>query len=238
MHSEFDAAVYGEQPTRGNTNRLRAWGALAGIVGPVLLVVYFATPALTGWPYAGASPGTLVAYANSHALLFYAGGWLQATGALLSILFFLVLLKLSGTAGQLAGLATIVGCALLLSVVVVEAALLEAVPMAASAGDTATVATTFALSNGVFSRIFPLAPAPLLFAGIGLALEPFVLPAGFARSARVVAALFVIAGVAAIFGTPGLVFAIVMSVVQAIWILAAAVALARSLRRSRSSAGG
>jgi hypothetical protein len=40
-----------------------------------------------------------------------------------------------------------------------------------------------------------------------------------------VAALFVVAGIAAVFGTPGLIFAIVMSVVQAICILAAAVAL-------------
>ena len=95
-----------------------------------------------------------------------------------------------------------------------------------SAHDPATVASTFALSNGVFSRIFPLAPAPLLFAGIGFALQPAVLPPGFARSARVVAGLFLAAGVAAIFGPPGLIFAIVMSVVQAIWILAAAATLA------------
>lgn len=208
-------------------------GSLAGIAGPVLLVIYFAAPAVTGWPYAGASPDKLLRYASSHSLLFYAGGWLQATGALLSIVFFLALLKLSETAARMSGIATIVGCALLLSVVVIEAALLEAVPMAASAGDRATVATTFALSNGVFARIFPLAPAPLLFAGIGFALEPAVLRPGFARSARVVAVLFVIAGIAAVFGTPGLIFAIVMSVVQAIWILTAAVALNLSWRRVR-----
>lgn len=217
-------------------DRLRLFGSLAGIAGPVLLVIYFATPAVTGWPYAGASADQLVRYANSHSLLFYAGGWLQATGALLSIVFFLALLKLSETAGRMSGIATIVGCALLLSVVVIEAALLEAVPMAASAGDRATVATTFALSNGVFARIFPLAPAPLLFAGIGFALAPAVLRSGFARSARVVAALFVIAGIAAVFGTPGLIFAIVMSVVQAIWILSAAVALNLSWRRARKAA--
>ncbi len=208
--------------------RLRRLGAACGIVGPVLLVIYFAVPAMTGWPYAGASPDRLVTYANSHQLLFYAGGWLQATGALLSILFFLVLLRLSGTSARLSGLVLIVGCALLLAVVLIEAALLEAVPMAAAAGDRATVATTFALSNGVFARIFPLAPAPLLFAGVGYALEPTVLRPGFARSARMVAVLFVIAGIAAIFATVGLIFAIIMSVVQAIWILTAGIALARS----------
>lgn len=199
----------------------------------MLLVIYFVTPALTGWPYAGAPAQQLTSYANPHALLFYAGGWLQATGALLSILFFLTLLKISDTPLSFAGLVTIVGCAILLAVVLVEAALLEAVPMAAHAGDTPTVATTFALSNGVFARIFPLAPAPMLFAGIGYALRPAALNTGYARSARIVAAAFVVAGIAAVFSTVGLILAIVMSVVQAIWILAAAIALALSTRLSR-----
>ena len=212
--------------------RVRAMGSLAGIAGPILLIIYFAVPAMTGWPYTGASPHQLIGYANTHALLFYAGGWLQATGAVLSILFFLALLRLSGAATSMAGLVTVVGCTILLAVVLIEAALLEAVPMAANAGDAATVATTFALSNGVFARIFPLGPAPLLFGGIGFALAPTVLPPGYARSAKIVAALFVVAGIAAVFGTPGLIFAIVMSVVQAIWILTAGVSLHLSSRRA------
>jgi hypothetical protein len=208
---------------------MRKWGAAAGILGPVLLVIYFATPAFVHWPYAGASPTDLIAYATAHSSLFYVGGWLQVTGAALSVLFFLVLLQLSGARARLAGAVTLVGAALLLSVVTIEAALLEAVPMAAAAGDQATVATTFALSNGVFARIFPLAPAPLLFAGVGLALRCApVLPRFFARSALVIAGLFVLSGIAAIFGTPGLIFAIAMSGVQAIWIAAAAIALAAS----------
>ena len=211
--------------------KVRAGGALAGIVGPILLIIYFAVPAISGWPYAGASPHQLTNYANTHALLFYAGGWLQATGAVLSILFFLALLRLSGTTASFAGSTTLVGCSILLAVVLIEAALLEAVPIAAQAGDAATVATTFALSNGVFARIFPLGPAPLLFGGLGFALAPTVLPPGYARSAKVVAGLFALAGVAAVFGTPGLVFAIVMSVVQAIWILTAAVRLRLPHRR-------
>ncbi|MDT0466862.1 hypothetical protein RM764_28300 [Streptomyces sp. DSM 41699] len=132
----------------------------------------------------------------------------------------------------MAGLVTLVGCAVLLAVVLIEAALLEAVPAAAHAKDAATVATAFALSNGVFARIFPLAPAPLLFIGIGYALRPSVLHKRYANSAKVVAALFVVAGIAAIFGTPGLIFAIVMSVVQAIWILTAAIGLSVSSRRT------
>lgn len=226
------AAVPGNPAER----RLRTLGALAGIIGPLLLVAYFSAPALVNWPYAGASPGKLVAYATAHRLLFYGGGWLQATGALLSIVFFLVLLQLSGARGSLAGSITLTGCAVLLSVVVIEAALLEAVPIAAANGDQATVATTFALSNGVFARIFPLAPAPLLFAGIGFALSgTSILPRAFARTALLVAGLFLLAGIAAVFGTAGLILAIVMSVVEAIWIAAAGIALARMTRQAKVS---
>ncbi|WP_186382921.1 hypothetical protein, partial [Amycolatopsis rhizosphaerae] len=190
------------------------------------------TPAFTAWPSAGESPDRLLSYALGHETLFYAGGWLQVTGALLSIVFFLVLLQLSGARHRLAGAAALVGCALLLAVVTIEAALLEAVPMAAHTGDRATVATAFALSNGVFARIFPLAPAPLVFAAIGLALSgsPLLRPV-FGRAALVIAALFAVAGIAAVFGTAGLVFAIVMSVAQALWIATTAVALAFARRR-------
>jgi len=146
--------------------------------------------------------------------------------------FFLVLLQLSGARGTLAGSVTLTGCALLLSVVVIEAALLEAVPIAAANGDKATVATAFALSNGVFSRIFPLAPAPLVFAGIGFALsQTSLLPRVFARAAVLVSGLFLIAGLAAVFSTAGQTLAIVMSLLEAVWIAAAAIAFARTSSR-------
>lgn len=218
-------------PGNPSASRTRAWGGLAGVAGSLLLAAYFTIPALVHWPNAGASPATLTAYAAAHRLLFFGGGWLQATGALLSIVFFLVLLQLSGNRGHLAGAIALTGCAVLLSVVMIEAALLEEVPLAAANADQSTVATAFALSNGVFARIFPLAPAPLVFAGTGLALSGTrVLPRAFTRAALVIAALFAVAGIAAVFGTPGLVLAIVMSVAEAIWILAAAVTLARTAR--------
>lgn len=225
-------AAAATQPER----RLRTLGALAGIIGPVLLVAYFTAgiPALTGWPSATESPAKLTAYADTHKLLFYSGGWLQATGALLSVVFLLVLLHLSGARGRLAGSVALTGCAVLLSVVLVEAVMLELVPVAAANGDQGTVATAFTLANGVFTRIYPLAPAPLVFAGIGFALSgTTVLPRFFARSAVVIAALFLISGLAAVFGTPGLIFATVMSVVEAIWIPAAAIALARRQTQMR-----
>ena len=55
-----------------------------------------------------------------------------------------------------------------------------------------------------------------------------VLPRVFARSALLISGLFLIAGLAAAFATAGLILAIVMSVAEAVWIAAAAIALAKS----------
>jgi len=41
------------------------------------------------------------------------------------------------------------------------------VPTAAAAGDLATVATTFALSNGTFARVFAIGPAPATYLALG-----------------------------------------------------------------------
>lgn len=213
--------------------RIRTLAGWFGIAGPLALTIYFVVPALVGWPYAGASEAQLVSYAHTHETLFYAGAWFQVTGALLSVVFFLMLASLTGRGSWLVGRLVTIGCALLLGVVVIEASFLIAVPMAAAAGANAAVTTAFVLSNGVFARVFPLAPAPLLFAAIGLALRnTAVLPRSFAWLALVVAGLFELAGIAAIFGTFGLIFAIAMSILQEVWIVAAAIALL--VRRSEA----
>jgi hypothetical protein len=216
--------------------RLRMLGALAGIIG---LVFYFVTPVLIGnWPSPGVSPGKLAAYATAHRTLFYLGGWLQGTGALLSVVFLVVLLQCTGARRTLAGAATLMGCAVLLSVVAVEAAMLVAVPVAAANGDHATAATGFEFASGVFVRIYPLIPAPLVFAGIGFALAGTrVLPRVFARAAVLISALFLLSGLAAVFGAAGLVFATVMSVVEAIWIPAAAIAFAVTTAHTQPQSG-
>jgi len=210
---------------------LRKFGMVCGIIGPLLLTMYFAIPAFVSWPSADASTDQLVQYAKTHDVLFYLGAWLQCTGALLSIVFILVLVQLGGAQRELAGLITIVAVALLLTVVVIEAAMLVAVPFGAANNDAATVATTFALSNGVFVRVFPLAPAPAVFAGIAAGLfRSRLLPLGFAWTALVIAALFELAGIAAIFSTAGLIVAIVMSIAQELWFIAAAVGLGVAAR--------
>jgi hypothetical protein len=206
----------------------RRIAGLCGIAGPIALTVYFAAPAVTNWPYAGASAAHLTAYANTHKTLFFAGAWFQATGTLLSIVFFLAIVQLAGAATRLSGLLVIVASAALLGLVLVEAALLMEVPLAAANGDTATVVTTFDLSNGVFARVFPLAPASAAYVGLGaVILGSSVLHRWFGYVAVGLGLAFEVAGIVALFTIVGLVLAIILSVVQELWIIAAAVALWR-----------
>jgi hypothetical protein len=209
-------------------NTLRNIAGVCGIAGPIALTVYFAAPAFTNWPYAGASATHLITYANSHQTLFFAGAWFQATGTLLSIVFFLAIVALAGASTRLPGLVVIVASAALLGLVLVEAALLMEVPLAAANGDSATVVTTFDLSNGVFARVFPLAPASAAYVGLGaVILGSSVLHRWFGYAAVGLGFAFEIAGLVALFTIVGLILAIVLSVAQELWIITAAVALWR-----------
>jgi hypothetical protein len=211
--------------------KLRLLGAACGIGGPIALTLYFGAPAATSFPDATDSNTNLMAYAISHASLFYLGAWLQATGALLSVLFFLVLVQLAGATRRLAGLVTIVASALLLSVVLVEGAFLMAVPGAAASGNSAAMRLAFDLSNGGFVRVFPLAPASATFVALGaVLLGADVVHRWFGYLAVAIGAAFEVAGFAAIYGGAGLTAALILSIGQEFWILAAAIALAFSAR--------
>ena len=195
-----------------------------GLLGPLLLVVYFVSPALTQWPYAGASPHRLLEYALSHESLFYAGAWLQATGTLLSVAFFLALMEAARPSASFWKSMVFVTASSLLAVVLVEGAFLIAVPIAAHAGDESTVATSFALSNGVFARVFPLAPASGTYLALGaVLLGGSILPRLMAQAAIALGAAFEIAGLLAIFSAVGLYAAIALSVLQVLWIVTAAI---------------
>jgi hypothetical protein len=204
----------------------RRVGASSGIVGALLLAAYFIAPALLGWPYAGATPATIAAYATTHAALFYAGAWLQVTGTTLCVVFFLSLVLLSAPTAGLADQVAVLGAGLLVATVVVEAAFLVAVPVAAGSGDPATAMTMFTLSNGVFVRVFPLAPASATLIAVGLVLRRSgVLGARLATAALALGAAFEIAGLVAIVSPAGVVGGAILSVGQGLWVVVAAVSL-------------
>ena len=204
----------------------RSIAAAAGVLGAIALGVYFTAPAFLGWPYTGASSATVTSYADAHATLFFLGAWLQVTGTLLCAVLFLSLIHLSGAATNLAGMLTALATAVLLATVVIEAAFLVAVPVAASAGDAATASSMFALSNGVFLRVFPLAPASATLIGLGLVLRGSnLLGSRMATCALGLGVAFEAAGIAAIVLPGALVAVAILSAVQAVWVVAASLRL-------------
>ncbi len=206
-----------------NTER---FAAVCGIAGPVALTAYFLAPALLNWPYAGAPAAQLTTYAMNHQALFFAGAWFQITGTLLCVVFFMALIRRAKATGTIGGLLAVNASACLLAVVVVEGALLVAVPMAASAGDSATVLTTFDLSNGVFVRVFPVAPASATYVSLGaVILSSGALHRVYGLAAVALGIAFELAGAAAIFNSVVLIAIAVLAAAQAIWIAAAAIAL-------------
>jgi hypothetical protein len=202
-----------------------------GLLGPAALLAYFVTPLFLSWPFADGSASTLTAYALNHQALFFAGAWLQGTGTLLCVIFFLALLRQAGAVNRLSGLLLIVSAASLLAVVLVESAFMVAVPMAAAAGDSGTVATAFAMSNGVFVRVFPLAPSSATYFALGLVLlGSNVIARPLAIAAVAIGALFELGGIAAIFTGAAVAALAVVAAGQALWIVAAAINLARAGR--------
>jgi len=96
--------------------------ALSGILGTVLLGLYFGVGFSTGLAQlsSAATQTQVVSVATQYHTLWYLGTWLQATGSLLSVVFFLALVQKSGATARLAGLLTTVGSAVLLAVVLIE----------------------------------------------------------------------------------------------------------------------
>src|SRR5438105_11549711 len=91
--------------------------ALCGILGIVLLGAYFGvgfSVGLAQFP-ANASLTQVVDIATKYHNLWFLGTWLQATGSLLSVIFFLALVHRAGGVARLAGMLTILGSAVLLA---------------------------------------------------------------------------------------------------------------------------
>src|SRR5947209_14001042 len=91
--------------------------ALSGIFGIGLLGTYFGIGFSSGLAQLPASATTnpILSVATQSYNLWFLGTWLQATGSLLSVVFFIALVQRAGRTASLAGLLTIVGCAVLLA---------------------------------------------------------------------------------------------------------------------------
>lgn len=203
--------------------------ALCGILGASLLAVYFlAAPPL---PPADATSAQVVSVATQYHDLWFLGAWLQATGSLLSVVFFLALVHLAGGATRLAGTLTLLGSAVLLAVALIEGAFTMDLAQAAANGHPETALTSYDIM-GVFIHVFPLAPAPLIFLSLGaVLLGSRLLPRVFGALALALGIAFEIAGFVGLFTTP--ILTLVVLALQSLWVVAAALALL--LRAGRSA---
>jgi hypothetical protein len=199
--------------------------ALCGILGTILLGLYFGIGAAIG--LAQLPPATtqaqVVHVATAYHDLWYLGAWLQATGSLLSVVFFLALVQQAGGAARLAGVLTLLGSAVLLAVVLIEGVFTIDLAQAAADGHQATALTSFDLMT-VFSHIYPMAPAPLIFLSLGMVLRgSSVLPHAFADLALALGSIYALVGLVGLF-TPAALTLIPLAL-QALWLVAAAIAL-------------
>jgi hypothetical protein len=199
--------------------------ALSGILGLVFLGLYFGVGSAIG--LASLPPGAdveqILHVATQYHAVWFLGAWLQATGSLLSVIFFLGLVQLSGAATRLSGMLTLLGSAVLLGVVLIEGVFTIDLAQAATDGHQATSVSSFDLMT-VFAHIYPIVPAPLIFLALGtILLGPGLLPKIFAYLALALGGLYVVVGLVGLYTSPLL--TLIPLGLQSLWILAAAVVL-------------
>jgi len=199
--------------------------ALSGILGILFLGLYFGVGAAIGLASLppGASTEQVLHVATQYQNVWMLGAWLQATGSLLSVIFFLGLVQLTGASSRLSGMLTLLGSAVLLGVVLIEGVFTIDLAQAAADGHQATSVSSFDLMT-VFTHIYPIVPAPLIFLSLGTILVgSSLLPRSFAYLALVLGCLYAVVGLVGLFTLP--ILTLVPLALQSLWILAAALVL-------------
>jgi len=202
------------------TCSVRVMTAACGALGTITLIGSFGiNPA----PPADASVAQLAEFAIQHHTTIVLGGWLQGIGSLLTVLFALALVHLSGAAHRFAGWATLLSGSALLMVSLVEVTFyLAAAQAALSGGDTSTGIVANNLIKAV-QHVFLVAPALLLPLGYILFTDR-LLPRPFGVTALGLGALLQVLGLVNLFDGLQPVIGVVL-IVQGVWFLAAAVAV-------------
>jgi hypothetical protein len=199
--------------------------ALCGILGTLLLGLYFGVGFSIGLAQLppDATMAQVVSVATQYHNLWFLGTWLQATGSLLSVVFFLALVQRAGATTRLAGLVRSLGSTVLLAVVLIEGVFTLDLPQAVVNGHLVTSLTSFDIMT-VITYIYPIVPAPVIFLALGtILLGSRLLPRVFGFLAFGMGIAFAVVGLIALFTTP--ILTIVVLSFQALGVLAAAITL-------------
>jgi len=189
-----------------------------------MLGVYFA--AAPPLPPLDASAAAVVHTGSAYHASWLLGAWLQATGSLASVVFFVLLIWMAERERCLCGTFTFIGCAVLLAVVAAEALVEIDLAQASVNGHPYTALTDYDLVTA-FIHVFPLLPAPLILIGTGAALRRSArFPRSFGRAALCLGGAYLIVAVAGLFKAPALTF--VPLGLQSLWVVAVSAYLVKS----------
>ena len=198
---------------------LRILGGVAGAVGVVLLGLSFAIN--TGPPPHPTSAELMKFGQDNYARILW-GSWLQAVGPVLIVLFAFSLVYLAGATQRLAGWMTSFGATILMTVSLVEITFY----ITALHSDPAAMPSISLVLISAVQHLYFMVAAPSLFCSLGIVLlSSTVLPRPFGDLALILATVFAALGAAFMLRLtlPGFVMA--FAAVQALWWLAAAIAL-------------
>ncbi|MDQ6675184.1 MAG: hypothetical protein M3069_31360 [Chloroflexota bacterium] len=211
--------------------------ALSGIVGVLVLAIYFSQPLPI--PVNTEPVAAFTAFGNRYHNEIMVGAWIQAIGTLLVSIFFLELVHLAGAATRLSGLMTVFSAGALWVVGLVEVVASMAIAQAAGDGHVEGAAAAFDLT-GVFIHVIPIGPAGAVYLALGaVLLGARVLPRVFGFLALALGASFEIAGFVGLFDptNPQLSITILL-ILQEVWVLAAAIiVLVRTVRSTTVDSG-
>jgi hypothetical protein len=148
------------------TSRMIA--AVCGVIGVLMLTAHFFIPAAL--PQDSAGLARISAFLREHHDSILISAWLQVAGGTLYVLFILAIVQLAGATTRFAGRVTTLAGTVLVSLTLVDTALVIAAVQAAAQGHTHTLRTSFDLvagpNNDAVGRSFLIAPAILMPLGI------------------------------------------------------------------------
>ena len=197
--------------------------ALCGLLGVAALGVYYSVP--LPLPLPGAPIEDIVRFGTRYHDHILIDAWLQAVGSLLAVIFFVAVVQLAGGFRRLAGWIALVGSSAVLAMSLLDVTLIFGSMQGAATGHLTTALTCFDLTY-VFIHVFPIAPAPATFFGLGATLlGSSLLPRAFAYTALVLAVGFVTLGFVGLFAPAVNGAMVVLLSSQELWIAAAALML-------------
>ncbi len=192
--------------------------ALCGILGVIMLIPSFL---INPGPPPNPTVAQLIAFGNQYHNSILIGAWIQAVSPFLIILFAIAIVHLAGATTRLMGWMTMFGGSILVMTSLVEVTFY----LSAVNGNPATTALISLDLISAVQHVFSMVAAPAVFLPLGIViLSSRVLPHVFGYLAFVLAGIFAILGIVALFSPIQSVVNILASV-QGLWWLTAAITL-------------